>query len=53
MSDGVLENYIRQLIEAHRVPQVTFGWQGGEPTLMGIDFYRRALDFRKNTENRG
>ena len=39
MSDEVLENYIRQLIEAHRTPQVTVAWQGGEPTLMGLDFY--------------
>ncbi len=44
MSDEVLETYIRQLIEYHRSPQVTVSWQGGEPTLMGIDFFRRAID---------
>ncbi len=44
MSDEVLESYLCQLIEAHRTPEVTVAWQGGEPTLMGIDFYRRALD---------
>ena len=43
MSDAVLEAYIRQLIEAHQVDQVTIAWQGGEPTLMGLDFYRRAM----------
>jgi uncharacterized protein len=43
MSDEVLESYLRQLIEAHSVPEVTVAWQGGEPTLMGIDFYRRAV----------
>jgi uncharacterized protein len=47
MSDEVLETYIRQLIEYHRSPQVTVSWQGGEPTLMGIDFYRRALDYQR------
>ena len=47
MSDEVLETYIRQLIEYHRSPQVTVAWQGGEPTLMGIDFYRRALDYQR------
>ena len=47
MSDEVLETYIRQLIEYHRTPQVTVSWQGGEPTLMGLDFYRRALDYQK------
>ena len=43
MSDEVLETYIRQLIEAHRTQEVTVAWQGGEPTLMGVDFYRRAI----------
>jgi len=43
MSDEVLEAYIKQLLEAHQVPRVTVAWQGGEPTLMGLDFYRRAM----------
>ena len=43
MSDEILESYLRQLIDAHRVPEVTVAWQGGEPTLMGLDFYRRAV----------
>ncbi len=47
MSDEVLETYIRQLIDAHRTPQVTVAWQGGEPTLMGVDFYRRAIALQK------
>jgi uncharacterized protein len=46
MSDDVLEAYIRQLIEAHRTQQVTVAWQGGEPTLMGVDFYRRAIEYQ-------
>ena len=43
MSDATLEVYIRQLLESHRTPQVTVAWQGGEPTLMGLDFFRRAV----------
>jgi uncharacterized protein len=43
MSDEVMESYIRQTIEAHRGPEVTLAWQGGEPTLMQLDFYRRVL----------
>lgn len=43
MSDEMLENYIRQLIAAHRTAEVTVAWQGGEPTLMGVDYYRRAI----------
>ena len=44
MSDEQLDAYLRQLIEAHaRVPEVTIAWQGGEPTLMGLDFFRRSV----------
>jgi uncharacterized protein len=42
MADEILEEYVRQMIESQRSPQVTIAWQGGEPTLMGIDFFRRA-----------
>ncbi len=47
MTDEVHEAYIRQLFEAHRVPQVTVAWQGGEPTLMGLDFFRRSVELQK------
>jgi len=47
MSEEVHEAYIRQLLEAHRVPQVTIAWQGGEPTLMGLDFFRRSVELQK------
>jgi uncharacterized protein len=42
MSDEVMEAYIAQTARAQQVPQVTLAWQGGEPTLMGLDFFRRA-----------
>jgi uncharacterized protein len=45
MADELLETYLRQLIEAHaRVPEVQIAWQGGEPTLMGLDFFRRSVE---------
>ena len=44
MNDDVLEAYLRQLLEAHRDPEVTVSWQGGEPTLMGIGFFRRVVE---------
>jgi uncharacterized protein len=47
MTDEVLESFTRQYIEAQQVPEVTFGWQGGEPLLMGIDFFERAVAFQK------
>jgi uncharacterized protein len=45
MADDLLETYLRQLIEAHaRSPEVTVAWQGGEPTIMGLDFFRRSVE---------
>ena len=44
MSDEVLEEYIRKLLEAQQVPHVTVAWQGGEPTMMGLDFFRRSIE---------
>jgi len=44
MADELLELYLRQLIESHRTPEVTVAWQGGEPTLMGLDFFRRSVE---------
>ncbi len=45
MTDEVLATYIRQLLEAHQTPEVAIAWQGGEPTLMGLDFFRRSITF--------
>lgn len=42
MDEGLLDVYIRQVLEAQRSPQVTIAWQGGEPTLMGLEFFRKA-----------
>lgn len=47
MSDELLEEFTKQFIEAHQVPNVTFTWQGGEPTLMGLDFFEKAIEFQK------
>lgn len=43
MGDDVLETYIRQLLESQPDGEVNIAWQGGEPTLMGVDFFRRAV----------
>ena len=43
MSQETLDQYIRQLLESHPGPQVPIAWQGGEPTLMGLDFFRHAV----------
>jgi len=44
MSDELLETYIRQLLEMQPLGEVNVAWQGGEPTLMGIEFFRRAVE---------
>ncbi|WP_233856173.1 hypothetical protein [Paraburkholderia sp. HD33-4] len=43
MSEATLETGVRQLLESHRTPHVTVAWQGGDPTLMRLDFFRKAV----------
>ena len=45
MADQLLETYVRQLLESEAGPEVSIAWQGGEPTLMGLDFFKRAVDY--------
>jgi len=47
MDDETLERYVSQYIEAQDVPAVNFAWQGGEPTLIGVDFFRRAVELQQ------
>ncbi|MFM8648958.1 MAG: anaerobic sulfatase maturase [Actinomycetota bacterium] len=43
MGDDVLRAYVTQLLEAQPDGEVNVAWQGGEPTLMGIDFFEQAV----------
>ncbi len=47
MSDEVLESYIRQYIEQQDVPEISFAWQGGEPTLLGVRFFRKVVELQR------
>lgn len=47
MSDATLEEFIRKYIEGVNGPEVVFSWQGGEPTLLGVDFFRRAVALQR------
>ena len=47
MPDDVLEKYIKEYIQSQKVPEIIFAWQGGEPTLLGIDFFRKAVQLQK------
>ena len=53
MADAMLESYIRQLIESHQTPQVQVAWQGGEPTLMGLDFFQRSVEYAQKYRKPG
>jgi uncharacterized protein len=44
MTEDLLETYIRQLLEAQQGPEVSIAWQGGEPTLMGLDFFKQSIE---------
>ncbi len=46
MSGELLEELIRQAMNQSG-EQVSFIWQGGEPTLMGLDFYRRCIELQQ------
>jgi len=47
ISDATLEAFIRQYIQGQNHRQVVFSWQGGEPTLLGLDFFRRVIALEK------
>jgi uncharacterized protein len=53
MSEQTLEEFTRQYIAVQHAPEVTFAWQGGEPTLMGLDFFRRAVQFQQEYRRPG
>jgi len=47
MSEEVLESFTRQYLTANESPEVVFGWQGGEPLLMGRSFFERAVELQE------
>jgi len=47
MSDEVLEIYVRQYIENQSADQISFAWQGGEPTLLGVGFFRKVVALQR------
>ncbi len=43
MADAMLERLIGDTMASQRTPEIRFAWQGGEPTLLGLDFFRRVV----------
>jgi len=52
MSDDVLKAMVSRYMATDQ-PQYTFGWQGGEPTLMGVDFFKRVTELQQKHGRRG
>ena len=53
MPDTLLEEYTRQYIQGQQAQTITFAWQGGEPTLMGLDFFRQAVAYQQKHNPHG
>jgi len=47
MTDEILETHIRQYIEGQDGPEVVFSWQGGEPTMLGIEFFEKVVELER------
>ena len=47
MQQSVLEQFIKQYIRSQSVPVISFVWQGGEPMLSGLDFYKKVVEYQK------
>jgi len=53
MPEGLLEEYIVQHIEAAGGPEIAFSWHGGEPTTLGVDFFRKAVELQRKHKPAG
>ncbi|TSA31233.1 MAG: anaerobic sulfatase maturase [Verrucomicrobiaceae bacterium] len=47
MKPDMLESYIRQYCASQSSPEIVFTWQGGEPTLLGVEYFRSIVDLEK------
>ncbi|MAD02875.1 MULTISPECIES: anaerobic sulfatase maturase [unclassified Pseudoalteromonas] len=47
MQQDTLEAYVRNYINSQNTPEVEFAWHGGEPTLVGLNFFEKAVEFQR------
>ena len=47
IAGDLLEEFIRQYLAGQDTESVNFSWHGGEPTLLGLDFYRKIIELQK------
>ncbi|PJB00269.1 MAG: anaerobic sulfatase maturase [Ignavibacteriales bacterium CG_4_9_14_3_um_filter_30_11] len=51
MPDDVLEEYIKQKIESTDLEEESFTWQGGEPTLLDVEYFKKAVNLQRKYAN--
>jgi uncharacterized protein len=51
MPEKILEEFVRRYIASQPAPVVSFAWQGGEPTLLGVDYFRKAIELQNKYAN--
>ena len=51
MTDEILEQFIKQKIEGQDIDTVSFVWQGGEPTLLGVDYFEKVVELQRKYAN--
>ena len=53
MPDELLEEYIVQHIDACTEPEISFSWHGGEPTILGLDYFRKIVTLQQKHQPAG
>ncbi|OBW91846.1 anaerobic sulfatase maturase [Gallibacterium salpingitidis] len=51
MTENTLENYVKNYINSFAGNHIDFMWQGGEPTLLGLDFFKKVVMYQKRFAN--
>ncbi|GAL17322.1 putative arylsulfatase regulatory protein [Vibrio maritimus] len=46
MDEMMLEQYIKNYIEGQNTPEIIFSWQGGEPTMLGLDYFKKIVELQ-------
>ncbi|MCL1043861.1 anaerobic sulfatase maturase [Shewanella electrodiphila] len=47
MDESLLEEYIQQYISQQNTPEIIFSWQGGEPTMLGLDYFKKVVEYQQ------
>ena len=51
MQPYVMETFIKEFIELQDTPEVQFSWQGGEPTILGVNFFKKVVELQNYYAN--